>query len=115
MPLLDHFHPPLNKRRHWANLHSAWANALRDQLNGGLLPPNFVAEVKVTLGNRAEVDVATLEEGPGNSIQSGGVQLWAPPKAPQEVFLNFTHPELFEVHVYEEEEGPRLVAAIELV
>ena len=33
MPLLDHFHPPLSRHRHWENLHSAWANALRDQAN----------------------------------------------------------------------------------
>ncbi len=27
MPLLDHFHPPLSRRRHWEGLHAAWANA----------------------------------------------------------------------------------------
>lgn len=114
MPLLDHFHPPLSKRRHRTNLHSAWSNALRDQLNDGLLPPNYVAEVKVTIGNRAEVDVGSLREGEGTH-EPGSVLLWAPPRPQQQAVLNFTSSEVFEVQVFQEEEGPKLVAAIELI
>ncbi len=115
MPLLDHFHLPLKKRRHWQNLHSAWANALRDQLNEGLLPANYFAEVQISLGTVAEIDVATFEEetdGPATS--DGGVALWAPPR-PHRATLNFTHPDLFEVRVFTDMEGPELVAAVELV
>jgi hypothetical protein len=97
MPLLDHFHPPLSKRRHWQNLHSAWANALRDQLNGGLLPPCFVAEVNVSLA------------------RPGGVALWAPPGPLRSVTLEASAADHFEVLIMNEEEGPRLVAAVELV
>ncbi|HEX8199253.1 MAG TPA: hypothetical protein VF590_02110, partial [Isosphaeraceae bacterium] len=61
MPLLDHFHPPLSQRRHWENLHSAWASAIRQQLND-ILPPRYFAEVNVRLGSRVEIDVATFEE-----------------------------------------------------
>jgi hypothetical protein len=116
MPLRDHFHPPLSKTRHWGNLHSAWANALRDQLNEDLLPPRFVAEVQILLGQRAEIDVATLEEEDGPLGQeAGGVAVWAPPKRPQTVLLPRTPAEVFEIKVYNDEEGPRLVAAVELI
>ena len=52
MPLLDLFHPPLNRRRHWESLHSAWANALTEHLNHGLLPPGYFAEPHVTVSAR---------------------------------------------------------------
>src|SRR5262245_24792405 len=116
MPLLDHFHPPLSQRRHWENLHSAWANALRDQLNAGLLPPQFFAEVQISVGGRVEIDVATFEEANGSAASGGGgVAAWAPPRPPQSCLLQFAHPDLFEVQVLRDEGGPRLVAAIELV
>jgi hypothetical protein len=116
VPLLDHFHPPLSKRRHWQNIHSAWANAIRDQLNDGLLPPSFFAEVQISLGSQVEVDVATLEEknGAGGAGTRAAVAVWAPP-APETATVCLTHPDLFEVQVLNEEEGPRLVAALELV
>jgi hypothetical protein len=115
MPLLDHFHPPLSKRRHWENLHSAWANALRDYLNDGVLPPRYVAEVQISVGSQVEVDVATLEETSAPAAGNGNVAVWAPPRPPHTAALDFTHPDLFEVQVLSDEEGPRLVAAVELV
>ena len=116
MPLLDHFHPPLKKRRHWENLHSGWANALRDQLNGGLLPADYFAEVHTKLGTVAEVDVATFEEEAGGTAAgNGGVAVWAPPRPTHRATLQFTHPDLFEVRVFTDVEGPELVAAVELV
>ena len=44
MPLLDHFHPPLSKQRHWDSFHGAWAEAIASQLNEDLLPAHFCAE-----------------------------------------------------------------------
>lgn len=116
MPLLDHFHPPLSLSRHWENLHSAWANALRDQLNDDLLPPEYFAEVQITHGSRAEIDVATFEdEADSSRAGEGGVAVWAPPRAPFTATLQFTHPVLFEIQVRRDEGGPKLVAAVELV
>src|SRR5437879_5135836 len=117
MPLLDHFHPLLSKRRHWKNLHSAWANALRDQLNGGLLPPRFVAEVNVSLGSQLEVDLGTFEEADGGTPfgPAGGVAVWAPPAPSRSVVVDAAVQDVFEVQVLNEEEGPRLVAAVELI
>jgi hypothetical protein len=116
MPLLDHFHPPLSHRRHWENLHSGWANDLRDQLNAGLLPPRYFAEVRITVGTHMEVDVPTFEEtDSGSASANGGVAVWAPPRPPHIATLQFTSPDLYEIQVFDDEEGPRLVAAIELV
>ncbi len=116
MPLLDHFHAPLSKHRHWQSLHNAWAGALRDQLNGGLLPPRYFAEVQISFGSRVEIDVPTFEEGTaGAASTNGGVAVWAPPRPTHRVTLQFSHPDLFEIRVFTDEEGPRLVAAVELV
>src|SRR5262245_40781379 len=111
MPLRDHFHPPLSRSRHWQNLQSAWANSLRDHLNADLLPPDYFAEVQISVGDRVEIDVATFEEKGGGTPGNGGVAVWAPPKPPFTAPLEFTHPDLFEVQIYHEEGGPRLVAA----
>ncbi len=116
MPLLDHFHPPLSQRRRWESFHSAWAEALALQLNQHLLPPRYYAEVHVKVGARIEIDVGTFEE-PGASAPAaeGGVAVWAPPRPAARVPLQFGQPDLFEVQVLNDEEGPRVVAAIELV
>jgi hypothetical protein len=117
MPLLDHFHPPLSKRRHWQNFHSAWANALRDQLNRGMLPPGFVAEVNISLASQIEVDLGAFEEVDEASAShaSGNVALWAPPAPFRSVVLDAPFHEAFEIQVLNDEEGPRLVAAVELI
>jgi hypothetical protein len=117
MPLLDHFHPPLSKRRHWQNLHSAWANALRDLLNGGLLPPRFVAEVNISLASLVEVDLGTFEDDDGDtrSGASGSLAVWAPPAPVRSVVVDANLQDVFEIQVLNDEEGPRLVAAVELV
>src|SRR5437763_1013513 len=41
MPLLDHFHPPLEDEYPWDSLHSGWATRLADLLNERWLPPQF--------------------------------------------------------------------------
>ena len=116
MPLLDHFRPPLSQRRHGDSFHGAWAEAMALQLNQSLLPERFVAEARVKLGGQVQIDVGTFTEntlGPGTA--SAGVALWAPPKPAATVALQFQDSDIFEVQVLVEEEGPRLVAAVELV
>lgn len=113
MPLRDHFRPPLSRSRHWENLHSAWANAVRDHLNAELLPADYFAEVQISQGDRVEIDVATFDEGI-RGVGNGGVAVWAPPK-PFTAPLDFSHPDLFEVQIYRDDGGPRLVAAVEFV
>ena len=116
MPLLDHFRPPLSQRRHWDSFHGAWAEAMALHLNQSLLPEHFVAEARVKLGGQVEIDVGTFaEDGSSSRPASGGVALWAPPKPTAAAPLDFQDPDIFEVQVLREAEGPQLVAAIELV
>jgi hypothetical protein len=116
MPLLDHFRPPLSQRRHWDSFHGAWAEAIATILNQSLLPEHFVAEARVKLGGHVEIDVgAFAENGTTPTPESGGVAVWAPPKPAATAVVDFQDPDVFEVQVLSEEEGPRLVAAIELV
>jgi hypothetical protein len=116
MALLDHFHAPLSQKRHWESLHSGWANALRDQLNAGVLPPRYFAEVQIRVGNRVAVDVPTIEEPKDDSaLVNGSIAVWAPPRPPYTASLQFTSTDLYEIQVFEDEQGPRLVATVELV
>ena len=71
MPLLDHFHPPWLKQRPWDSFHAAWANALAEQLNDGVLPPSFVALPLTHQGGRIEIDVATLNGTTGTRSRYG--------------------------------------------
>src|SRR5207237_9304687 len=72
---------------------------------------------RVKLGRMVEIDVATLEEGiEGASEKSGnGVAVWAPSRPTLRMPLAATPSDVFEVQVLDDSEGPRLVAAIELV
>ncbi len=116
MPLLDHFRPPLSQRRHWDSFHGAWAEAMASNLNESLLPDRYVAEARVKLGGQVEIDVGTFaEHGTSASSELGGVAVWAPPKPIATAPLDFQDPDIFEVQVLSEEDGLRLVAAIELV
>lgn len=120
MPLLDHFHPPLLGRRHWEGFHGWWAAAIAGNLNEHLLPAEYFAEFQMTLGSRIEVDVATLTEGgvnenePSNGSTTAVQTLsWAPPTAT--AVMPAVFPDDFEVQIFSNITGPRLVAAIELV
>jgi hypothetical protein len=118
MPLLDHFCPPLSRRRHWDSFHGAWAEAMARQLNAGLLPPHYVAEARVSIGGRVEIDVGTFTEPEAEMNASrgdGAVAVWAPPRPAIAAPVDFRALDVIEVQVSNDEEGPRLVAAIELV
>jgi hypothetical protein len=119
MPLLDHFHPPLQGRRHWEAFHGWWASAIAGRLNERL-PEEYFAEFQVTVGTRIEVDVATFTEagtpeppGADGSATALQTEVWAPP-TPVAV-MPALFPDDFEVQVFSSVAGPVLVAAIELV
>ncbi len=116
MPLLDHFHGSLRRRRHWESFHSSWATFIAQQLNRGLLPKNCVAEVHVSLGVQLEADV-TAEQEPGhdNGAEGGAATaVWAPPRPTRNVPVDFADIDLFEIQVVREDRDWRVVAAIEL-
>jgi hypothetical protein len=116
MPLLDHFHPPLSRRRHWDSFHGAWAEALARHLNENLLPEHLFAEARVNIGGRVEIDVSTFEETAASTTrENGGVAVWAPPRPIATAPLDFSALDSFEVQIINDEEGPKVIAAIELV
>jgi hypothetical protein len=115
MPLLDHFRPPLSQERHWESFHTTWAGSIADALNQQL-PEGYFAEEQLHPSARVEIDVATFEQAAAAS--TGGVAVaarktWSP-AAPA-----WTIPgvliEGVELLVFQNEGGPRLVGAIELV
>ena len=87
-------------------------------MNETLLPEGYFAEEHAQLGPWVEIDVATFTD-----LESSGrratrtvtlpPRVWAPPAPTMIVPAAF--PDAFEVLVFEDEGGTRLVAAIELV
>jgi hypothetical protein len=115
MPLLDHFHPPLSVSHPWKGFHSAWANAITNQLNE-VLPEGFYAIPEVPLGDQIEIDVASFER-PGNGAAAGSgasTAVWAPPRPQLAAPVDFARVQGVEVHVFQDSGGPQLRAAIEL-
>lgn len=114
MPLLDHFRPPLSVSHPWKAVHSAWANAIANQLNE-VLPKDYYAIPEVPLGD--QIDVATLEDGTGATAGAAAVAtaVWAPPQPKLVAPVDFTRIHGTAVHVFQDQGGPQLRAAIELV
>jgi hypothetical protein len=115
MPLLDHFHPPLSVSHPWKGFHSAWANAITNQLNE-VLPEGYYAIAEVPLGDQIEIDVASLER-PGNGAAMGSeatTAVWAPPRPRLSAAVDFARVRGVEIHVFQDAGGPQLRAAIEL-
>jgi hypothetical protein len=117
MPLLDHFHAPLFPLRRWEGFHNAWASAIVGQLSP-LLPPDYFAEPLTTVGGSIEIDVATLQHGngpPPDREPAAATAVWAPPRPLRTLPVIFPKHDAFEVRVYQELDGPRLRAAVDLV
>jgi hypothetical protein len=119
MPLLDHFHPPLKGQRPWEGVHSEWAGAIARQLNRKPLPKQYFAIPHIHFGGRVEIDAATVEYDAvqASAEEAGGTAtaVWAPPRPTLETEVDFVDLDVIEMRVYDEKEGLRLVAAVELV
>jgi len=121
MPFRDHFRPPVSTRHSWEGLHSQWPAMLVQQLFPSL-PDGFTAEPRVHLGPFFEIDIAGFEHdatdpNPETPEASGGIAtaLWAPPQPTSTIDVELGENYEYEVLVYDETRGRRLVAAIELV
>ncbi len=129
MPLRDHFHSPLKELRHWESFHSRWINSMADALNE-LLPERYFAEPEVHAGASVEIDVGTFDgdradsgsangQPAGDAGQSGGAAIavlprtYSPGTPHQSVKTAFAND--FEIRVFKDSGGARLIAAIELV
>ncbi len=120
MPLRDHFRPPVEKRHSWDELHGGWPMIIVQQLFPRL-PDGFVAAPGVHLGTAFEIDVSAYEQDeplaapmPGGS---GGVAVavHAPPQPTLTIETELPDQDEYEVRIYDERHGRRLVAAIELI
>jgi Protein of unknown function (DUF4058) len=115
MPLLDHFHAPLYPLFHWESFHSHWASILTNQLNGGCLPPEYVAAPHVKMGTEVEIDVGTLELYGGGENRGGtATAVYTPPPPALSIPITFPALDLFEILI-RPEGSARLAAAIEFV
>jgi hypothetical protein len=120
MPLRDHFTDKVPKRFHWEGFHSAWPATLVRHLNRGLLPPGYHAEPRVRLGSLAQIDVGAhdISSETTSSHSSGfdhGAAVYAPPAPALILETDLSQEDLFEVQVFDDEMGGKLVAAIELI
>jgi hypothetical protein len=116
MPLRDHFRPPVNTRHRWDAVHGQWpAEMVRELFH--LLPPRYQAEPKIHLGSSFEADISTYEdERSGRGADTGvGVATLAAPAPTLTVEADLSEFDQYEVRIYDEELGRRLVAAIEIV
>ncbi len=122
MPLRDHFRPPLFKKRRWDVLHGAWPTMIVQRLFP-LLPARYFAGPNVHLSHSFEVDIGAMDEGESNGSQpdssGGGIAVATATQtalAPTlTVETEWPDQEEYEMRVYDDEDGGRLVAAVEIV
>ncbi|MHB1426270.1 MAG: DUF4058 family protein [Gemmataceae bacterium] len=120
MPLLDHFHPPVSDELPtWESFHSFWAVVIAERLNQ-MLPSRYKAVVQTHLGSCVEAVVAEFERpietanGASNGEVGGmAVQTWASPLT--KIVVPAVFPDDYEVQLFEQRGGMRLVAVVELV
>jgi len=120
MPLRDHFHAPWAEHDHWESFHDAWINTLVRQLNGTLLPRQYRALPQVHLGVQVVPDVSAWEQsgrsrGPVEPQGAVLTKAWDPPEPVQTLAITFPDQDLFELRIYDETRGSRLVGVVELV
>ncbi len=120
MPLRDHFRPPVEKRHSWDELHGGWPMVIVQKLFPQL-PEGYVAAPGVHLGAAFEIDVSAYVQDepvaapmPGDG---GGVAVapHSPPQPTLTIETEFPDQDEYEVRIYDERHGRRLVAAIELI
>lgn len=122
MPLRDHFRPPVDDKYSWDEVHGCWP-AIIVQLLNRKLPRRYRAAPQVHLGKFAQIDVTAFEhdDDEHGALMSdngnGGVAtaVWAPAKPTLSVATDLPAQDEYEVRVYDDKHGRRLVAAIELV
>ena len=118
MPLRDHFRPPVTDKHSWDEVHGGWPMMIvRDLFS--ILPAGYTASPNVHLGPMFEI-VSSFENaagGLGNSFGStnGGVATGTAPSPTLTLEADLSEFDEYEVRIYDEERGRRLVAAIELV
>ena len=119
MPLRDHFRPPVEKRHSWDELHGGWPMVIVQKLFPQL-PDGYVAAPGVHLGAAFEIDVSAYEQDEPIAAPTPGVGgVAVVPHAPRQPTLTIEtelpDQDEYEVRIYDERHGRRLVSAIELI
>jgi hypothetical protein len=125
MPLRDHFRSPLDDKRSWDELHGGWPMVIVQHLVR-TLPDGYFAAPGVHLGTIFEVDIATFADAHAGTVDGGvptggselgavGTATVAPPKPSLTLQPRLPDRDEYEIRVYDERKGRRLVAAIELI
>ena len=118
MPLRDHFRAPISKHHLWESLHAAWPTMLVLKLNAHL-PESYTAEPRARIGTSYEIDVGAFEREDlsGIAIQEGGVATlpYRIPTPTLTLDADIGEQHEYEVLIYDQTEGRRLVAAVEFV
>ena len=120
MSLRDHFRPPVEKRHSWDELHGGWPMMIVLKLLPQL-PEGFVAAPGVHLGTVFEIDISAYEQDePVAAAVPGGrggvaVAPQAPPQPTLTLETELPDQDEYEVRIYDDRHGRRLVAAIELI
>ena len=120
MPVIDLNKRGRQRRITWESFNHGWAVRIADRLND-ILPPSFMAVESPRFGQGLEVDVGTFEgeSTPARVSENGepfggtATLAWAPPAPMCSIAARF--PDFFEIRVFQDEDGQRLVGAIELV
>lgn len=115
MPLLDHFHPPLDDEAPWEAVGTLWIANVVESLNAQLPKGEFRALPNIHLGHMVEADVAEYQSqhAPDRAAESGGTQTAVLP-APVLTFAP-EFPDDFEVRIQTVKGTRRLVAVIAFV
>jgi hypothetical protein len=95
----------------------AWPGVIAFRLNA-VLPAQYVAGPLVHLGTAIEIDVGAFDQAdpPASAGGAGGVAVaWAPARPTLLLDTGTLDPPEYEVRVYDDWQGRRLVAAVELV
>ena len=120
MPLRDHFRPPVEKRHSWDELHGGWPAVIVQKLFPQL-PDEFVAAPGVHLGTAFEIDVSAYEQDEPTAAPmpgvGGGVAVVTrtAPEPTLTLETDWVDQDEYEVRIYDDRLGRRLVAAIELI
>jgi hypothetical protein len=116
MPLLDHFHAPIEEELPWSSLNTLWIGEMVGALNHSLPRERYRAYAMRFLGSDVEADVAEFELTPQpNEPLSNGAVAVETSTLPAMQTMPALFPDDIEIHVVDVENRRRLVAAIELI
>jgi hypothetical protein len=118
MPLLDHFRPPVVNKGTWEGFHGMWPAIIVVDLCRSL-PDRYSAEPRVHIGSDFEIDVCTFNREAaaesGFTLSDSGNATSALPAPTLAIELDPTELYEYEVLIFDQQRGRKLVAAIELV